>query len=485
MTQKPNIILIMTDQQRLDTIGALGAPWMRTPTLDRLVETGTAFLNCFITSPVCVTSRASVFQGMYPHSTGIFNNFQPWSPNWVGMLADAGYHCVNIGKMHINPYGEMGGFHQRFVVENKDRPLFLDEHDRAFYDEWDKALHSRGLAKPSRYSRYQADPEGYREALGCFVWDLEEDMHPDFFVGDMATWWIEDRKTEAPLFLQIGFPGPHPPYDPVARYLEAYRDVEMPAAQAVAMSDLPVAQQKLLKNMIDFNFDSVAWKEGLRAEEVQKIRRHYAANVTMIDEKIGQILGALERKGYLDDAIIIFTSDHGDALGDYGHIQKWTMYDSVTRVPLIVCGKGIVQGRKSETLVQLMDIAPTVLDWAGVATPERWEARSFVPTLATGAPHRDVVFAELAKDHIQTGADFIVMRRDAAWKAVWYMGMEDGELYDLNADPNETRNLWASAAHRTLRDGLVEEIKQWLIRSMLESRAGSSRRPQAPMRTEI
>lgn len=170
MSAKPNIILIITDQQRADTIGALGAPWMHTPALDRLAREGAAFSNCFVTSPVCVGSRASLFTGMYPHATGVFTNFHPWEPNWVRWLAESGYHCASIGKMHINPYDALGGFHQRFVVENKDRPLFLDEHDRAFYDEWDKALHARKLIKPSRYTRHAADPEGYRNALGAFVW---------------------------------------------------------------------------------------------------------------------------------------------------------------------------------------------------------------------------------------------------------------------------------------------------------------------------
>ena len=160
-TEKPNIVLIMTDQQRTDTIGALGSPWMQTPNLDRLVNEGTSFTNCFVTSPVCVSSRASVFLGGYPHTTNVYTNFETWEPNLVQWLADSGYHCVNIGKMHINPYDSKGGFHQRFFVENKDRPLFLEDHERALYDEWDKALKARGLEKPSRYTRARDDREAF------------------------------------------------------------------------------------------------------------------------------------------------------------------------------------------------------------------------------------------------------------------------------------------------------------------------------------
>jgi len=485
MNKKPNIILIITDQQRADTVNALGAHWMHTPNLDRLVREGFAFTNCFVTSPVCVASRASLFTGKYPHAAGVFKNFQPWRPTWVQSLADVGYHCVNIGKMHINPYDDPGGFHQRFVVENKDRPLFLDEHDRAFFDEWDKALHAHKLSKPSRYLRYAADAEAYRKAVGAFVWDLPDAMHSDNFVGDHALWWLEERKAANPLFLQIGFPGPHPPYDPTAEHLRRYASVDIPVPDFTAEEEVlqPRAQAILRQNMIANNYDSIAWKLRPDSTELLRIRRHYAANVTMIDEKIGQIMAALERKGYLEDAVVIFSSDHADALGDHGHIQKWTMYDTVTRVPLIVWSpKRVGGGGRSDSLVQLMDIAPTLLDTAGVAAPENWEARSLWPVLRGEQPSiRDVVYAELARDHIQTGAEYIVMRRDRDWKLVYYLDEPDGELYDLRADPEETHNLWASPEHRDKREELVRDLLVWSMRSGLQSRMPPSRKPQPGM----
>ena len=187
MHAKPNIVLIMTDQQRADTIGALGSPWMQTPHLDRLVNEGTSFTNCFVTSPVCVSSRASVFLGGYPHTTNVYTNFETWEPNWVQWLANAGYHCVNIGKMHINPYDAKGGFHQRFFVENKDRPLFLEDHERALYDEWDKALKARGLEKPSRYTRVRDDRDAFLKNLGCFTWETDSDTLQISFAGNTLT----------------------------------------------------------------------------------------------------------------------------------------------------------------------------------------------------------------------------------------------------------------------------------------------------------
>lgn len=488
MSARPNIILIITDQQRADTIGALGAGWMRTAHLDRLVREGTAFTNCFVTSPVCVGSRASLFAGLYPHATGVFSNFSPWEPTWVRWLADAGYHCVSIGKMHINPYDALGGFHQRFVVENKDRPLFLDEPDRAFYDEWDKALHARRLVKPSRYTRFASDPEGFRQALGAFVWSLDEDMHPDVFVGDTALWWLEERRAPNPLFLQIGFPGPHPPYDPVSRHLEPYRDAEvpLPSVGEEEVARQPQAQAVLRRNMTAFNIDSVAWPERPSPDALRRLRRFYAANVSMIDEKVGQILEVLQGRGYLDNAVIVFTSDHGDALGDHGHIQKWTMYDCVTRVPLVVWGPGrIPAGLRVESLVELPDVAPTVLELAGVPVPPTWSARSLHPTWRSGGANagREVVHAELARDHIQSGAEYIVMHRERDWKLVYYVGEADGELYDLGRDPEEHHNLWSETAFGKKRQELVERTQEWVLRGMLTAHRRPGRRPQQPMAT--
>lgn len=488
MSSLPNIVLIMTDQQRADSIAALGASWMHTPTLDRLVDEGTAFTNAFVTSPVCVSSRASVFQGMYPHTTNVFTNFEPWLPTWVNWLADAGYHCVNIGKMHINPYDAKGGFHQRFMVENKDRPLFLEDRERAIYDEWDKALRARGLRKPSRYTRIEADPEDFRQALGCFTWEVDDDMHPDNFVGNTAKWWLEERQAPAPFFLQIGFPGPHPPYDPTARHLAAYDDVDIPFDRPTAdeLAAQPPMHQTLRDSMTHYNIDSVAWRQDPDRDAILRLRRHYAANVTMIDEKVGEIIETLDRRGDLDNTLIVFCSDHADALGDHGHIQKWTMYDCVTRVPLIFWSKtGIEAGQRCDDLVQLMDIAPTLLDFAGIDTPDTWEARPLTPMLRTGAwpegRFRDHVYAELGRDHIQSASELVIMRRGVRWKIVVYPGERDGELYDLASDPGETTNLWQVPEHRGHRDAAIAEVLEWHALSTFRANRPKTPKPQSPM----
>jgi arylsulfatase A-like enzyme len=484
MSANPNIILFITDQQRADTINALGASWMITPNLDRLVKEGTSFTKCYTTSPVCVASRASLFTGYYPHSTGVFTNFQPWEPTWVEQLADTGYHCVNMGKMHINPYDSLGGFHQRYPIENKDRPLFLDEHKRAWHDEWDKALHARKLTKPSRYNRLKDDPERFLQAQGCYPWNLDGDMHSDNFLGDMVQWWLMERQSEAPFFLQIGFPGPHPPYDPEEKYLAMYDEVDIPI-QDLSDEELesqPLAIKNLRKDMKRLNIDSIAWKDKPTKDDMIKIRKHYAANITMIDEKIGQIFRCLDQRGYLENSIIIFTSDHGDALGDHGCIQKWNMYESSVNVPLIFWSpKYVPAGKVSEELVQLFDVAPTLLEKTEVSIPDAWEAKSLWPVINGESKGRDVVYSELARDHIQLTSEYIIMRRDREYKLVWYTDDSYGELFDVHNDPYEQHNLWNRPEYKEKRDNLLHALKEWLVVSMLRANMKPSEKAQQPM----
>jgi len=486
MGKQPNIILIITDQQRWDTIGSLGAPWMKTPHLDRLAANGTAFTHCFTTSPLCVSARASLFSGCYPHMLNVYHNFDSWEPTWVSSLAQAGYHCVNIGKMHINPYDAKGGFHQRFPVENKDRALFLEEAHRAFYDEWDKALLANGVVKPTRFTRYAADPDGFLKALGAFEWELPERLFSDNFIADSTLWWLEQRKASNPLFLQIGFCGPHPPYDPPRRYIDMYKDVDLPVPIVTQQEiDAQTPALKAYRQVQETGyFDSIAWRSNASHDDLLRLRRHYAANVSLLDDRVGDIMARLESLGYLDNALVIFTSDHGDNLGDHGLIGKHNMYEGSVRVPLIVSSKGrIPSGEINDQLVQWMDVAPTILESAGVAVPKNWEAESLWPLIdSSTALGRDAVYAELARDHIQQEAEMMIMRRDRRWKVVFYLGQENGELYDLESDALELRNLWHDPAHLAVREELVGKLLRWQVQGTLRSRIRPREKAQQPMK---
>lgn len=464
VSDKPDIIFIITDQQRYDTIAALGAGHAVTPNIDRLVQRGTTFTNCHVTAPSCVPSRASLFTGYYPHTTGVYSNGQPWSRTWVERLAQAGYHTVNFGKMHTIPYNAPAGFQERYVVENKDRYM----EGRWYFDEWDKALAAHGLKKQQReLYRLRGD---YRERLGAFEWELPEHLHSDVFVGRTAQWWIETRPLEEPLFLQIGFPGPHPPYDPTPEFAAKYlarTDIPLPQVTEEELASLPPPFVEKRRHDVEVDHDSVAWSLDPTPEQLHRMRAFYYANVEMIDREVGRIFDALERKGRLENAIIIFTSDHGDCLGDHGLVQKWAPYEEVTRVPLIISAPGrFAEGKKVNALVQLFDIGPTILEWAGLDPDPSFEAISLNPTLA-GKPFagREYVFCEQGGDVNLTGAELLTMVRSNAHKLVTFKGEIFGQLFDLIADPGETRNLWDDPDHARVKHDLLNVLRDWLMDS--------------------
>ena len=466
MSDRPNIVFIITDQQRYDTIAALGFDYMKTPNLDRLAQRGTTFENMYITAPSCAPSRASLFSGVYPHTNGVFRNDEPWNYCWVKDLAEAGYHTVNVGKMHTMPVEGPFGFHERHVVENKDR----DHPNLPFYlDNWDKAWFHEGLQKPSRVS--QRKRSNYDELLGAWVWEHNENLHPDVFVGQMACWWLDRYTGEGPFFLQVGLPGPHPPYDPTARHLDMYADAKLPDPIPDDTLSQPLAMQELQQFHLNDDADGIVHLANPTPEQSHRQRAHYYANVTMIDDQVGEILTLLEQRGALDNTIVIFTSDHGDCLGDHGHSQKWNMYEPTVHVPAMISWPGnIPEGKRVTDLVALFDLGPTILEYAGITPPEWMEAASLQPYLdGTAVDKRKRVYAEHSNDALLTGTRFMTMIRDGAMKLVHFVDSEEGMLFDLNDDPNETNNLWNDPRYAESRGWLINEIFKWRLESSMKT----------------
>lgn len=470
MTEKPDIIFIITDQQRYDTIRSLGTSHAETPNIDRLVNEGMHFSQCHVTAPSCVPCRASLFTGYYPHTNGVFANGQAWSRTWVSDLQRSGYHTVNIGKMHTIPYSAEAGFDERFIVENKDRYM----EGRWFFDEWDKALASHGLKKQQREEYRKRDDYGDR--LGAFTWDLPGDLHSDVFVGRTAEWWLDTKPVDKPLFMTIGFPGPHPPYDPTPEYAEKHlkkNDIPLPAPTPEELDALPPPFMEKRQHDVDVDHDSVRWKLDPEPEELHRMRAYYHANVEMIDEQVGRIMAALERRGRLDNTIVIFTSDHGDCLGDHGLIQKWSPYEEVTRVPLIIRAPGRVAKGRCDALVQLFDIAPTILEFAGIEADSSFEAETLMPALSpNGVPFegREYVFCEQGGDVNLTGTDLLTMVRSGTHKLVHFQGQDYGQLFDLEADPGELDNRWDDPDLAGVKAQLLSVMLNWHVDSAMRTK---------------
>jgi arylsulfatase A-like enzyme len=453
MENRPNVIFIMTDQQRADTLGAAGCEWMITPSLDRLAQDGVLFESAFCCGAACVASRAALFTGIYAHNTGVYSNKCRWAHHrtWLDDFRDAGYYVVNVGKMHARDAPM--AFHDRYIVENKSSHLR--------YDQWNRYLWMSGLGVPRRHETVK----NWGKKLNSAVWPHGEAYHSDTFVGNVALNYIERWDGHAPLFLQIGFPGPHEPYDPVARFLEMYQDRAMPKRiyRPGELEDKPSVQTTFKMRHETANHENQIDFSEATEEDIAHMRRHYCAGITGIDEKVGQILDALEGKGLLENSIVVFTSDHGDNLGDHDLPYKWFMYDSITRVPLIIRTPGTVgEGRIDGALFSQIDIGPTLLEMAGIPTPSRLDGQSRLARLegmdTSDAP--DAVYAE---------ENYLTMVRTRTHKLVHYAGKPYGELYDLAEDPSELVNLYDSEDHQSIRQQMELHLLEWLAQSSYDN----------------
>ena len=247
--------------------------------------------------------------------------------------------------------------------------------------------------------------------------------------------------------------------------------------QEVLQEDLdgqPGPFRQLREHNFRIDHDSVVHLPQPTAQQRQRQRAYYLANVTMIDEKIGELLRALEERGYLENAVVIFTSDHGDCLTDHGHSQKWTMYDQIVRVPLVVCSPGRVDaGQRVLGMCQLMDLGRTVLELAGVEAPADMQAGSLVAalnadTLPDWSP-RELVFAEHPADGIYEGP-YMTMVRSRHWKLVHFLDSNEGQLFDLRRDADEFHNLWDDPDCAAVKRELLDAMLDWRIQSGLQTR---------------
>lgn len=449
----PNIIFISAEQQRADTIRACGASWMHTPHLDALAADSAVFPQTFAPAATCVSSRAAFYTGLYPHNTGIYG-FQPSSGrlHWLPRLTAQGYHCVSIGKTHLPSTGFDESLHEqgnKCAVKTAGRDI-----------DWLQAVRAAGYEPP--YNLHETDPD-YYDKLASFVWPLPEALHPDIWMADRALEWLDAWDGRAPLFLHLGFLGPHDPFDPPQRFLDLYDDdIPMPYVDAAERAGIPEELFAYHRRVEEGHDVTVIKPSRVTPERIRRMRKHYFAGISAIDEKVGQVVAKLKEKGLYDDALVLYTSDHGDNLLDHDMIYKGELYDTVVRVPLLVKTPGQRPAERPDDLVSQMDVVQTILE-AGGASGEGLHGVSLWPTLETGAVHpRRYAFAEEGATILRPEPELLTMIRSRTHKLVHFSGGSTGQLFDLAADPGETRNLWGAPAHREVQAQLTADLLDWL-----------------------
>ena len=463
---KPNILWICTDQQRYDTIGALGNLHVSTPNIDRLVREGTAFERAYCQSPICTPSRVSFMTGMYASAVHVNGNGAAalpadHPPLVTRLLASGGYDCGLIGKLHLtSSYG-------RIEVRTDDGYRYW-EYSHAPRDDWPLG---HGYAdwvrsKGEVLGELIKNPEGVPPDLHQTTWCAEKTIE------------FMRQKRDGPWLASVNIYDPHPYFNPPRAYRDLFDPAQMPGP-LFRSSDL--SQQKEL-GAVDFQSrgrrpeeldidDPVVpkppgmsqWPPGSVAgrRDARTLQAAYYAMIKQIDDQLGHMLDALEETGQRQNTLIIFTSDHGEMLGDHGLIQKGCrFYEGLVRVPLIFSWPGHVQeGLRSNALVELTDKAPTLLELAGMAVPERMQGKSLLPILRGEADperHRDFVRCEYYDALEEPDHTFATMYRDERYKLVLYHGHGLGELYDLEEDPEEFENMWNEAEAQPLKLDLMQ-----------------------------
>lgn len=460
MPSPKNIVVIKTDQQRSDTIAALGNPHMITPNMDRLVNEGVSLTQAYCPAATCVASRAACYTGMYAHNTGCYA-FDEWAHNrsWVEDIQDAGYRTVAIGKVHHLPGDAMMGFDERVYVEN-----FPDYN--CPYDDYANYLKSEGLESPCKLL---TEDGKWLEKCTSDVFPLDEKHHVDQFVGRTAKQWIDDYDREKPFYLHIGFQGPHDPFDPPQRFLDMYqdRDVPLPHFDAKGIEARPPQYERFMEatrnpNKFHISPPYGTWASdftGKGEEDFKRMRRHYYACITQIDEQIGYLMDSLEKQGLLENTLILFTSDHGDNLGDHEMIYKWLMTDQVVNVPMIArLPDGERGGTVDSDLFSQIDIGPTVLAALELNVPQRLDGNSNWKRLTEGDSSE-------APDRVYAEDNYLTMVRTKDRKLIHYAGQNTAEYFDLKKDPWEEQNQIDNPDYQQEILELKAETMDWIMSS--------------------
>lgn len=445
MNNRPNFLILLTDQQRFDTISAAGFPHMITPNLDRLAADGCLFEKAYSPNPICVPARHYLLTGNPASEHGYYDNGEhPIKdhalPTLARVFSENGYYTAAIGKCHFHPPKEHHGYSETHLME--ELPTHPGE------DAYLQFLRSHGHGDARNIHGIR--PAIYHEPQAAL---MPEELLGPTWVSGRAIEWI-DENASRPFFLTCGWIKPHPPWNIPENREGLYAERDLPE---------PIPRSRVAPFPAE---DSAFYGDGDTPEEKRRIREAYFTSITMVDEAIGKILGHLERKGLLDNTVIIFTSDHGEMLQDKGFYQKMLPFESSARIPLIIRYPQVFEpGSRSGDLADLMDIFPTCLDLAGITYPVGGNGReyrlaggSLVPnSTSVWKRDRSVQFCDC-----QRGAARWVSLRDKRYKFIHFFAGGQEYLYDLEKDPGELVNLIGSSPdHSFIRENLRQKALEF------------------------
>ncbi len=471
-SSRPNILVFMGEQHRADAMGCAGHPVVKTPNLDRLAGEGVRFSRAYCQGPLCMPARASFLTERYVRDHGVYEN--QWGlpadiATFLQPMREAGYLTGCIGKMHLYMHGRGGPGDTRAAVDAL-RKLGFDEsietvgklaaaamrsdysdylEELGLYDVYREFIAARGYG----YSRGRRQMEFDGKTIDLVpLWNAESTPLPteayiDNWIGREAVRWIEEYAGDKPFFQLVGFAGPHDPWDAPSEYVDPYRDVEIPLGPT---SRPEVPESGPLRSFLEafLNFSD---SEHLTDEAARAVRRQYYGNVTLIDECVGSVLAALERKGILDDTWIIYFSDHGEMLGDHRLLAKMVFYEPSVTIPLIVRPPGGMTAKVVDGPVEQLDVTATIRAIAGAGEVPGGEGQSLLGHLEEGGDGfvREVTHSE--------NFGFGLFVTDRYKLLVWEDGREPVQLFDLLEDRDENHNVVADPGYAEVRERLMTQ----------------------------
>lgn len=430
--ERPNILLLMTDQQRGDALGLAGHPALQTPYLDMLGATGVFFRRAYSACPICVAARRTLMTGQKPASHGVFANYHTGlqGPTLPGELAKAGYQTHHVGKLHLWPFRARYGFQSMDWADSS-----FPRHDND-YQRW---LRDQGVTAPRAAVAHGADGNGW--VVRPF--HLDERFHFSNWCADRAIEFLERRDPTVPFFLKVSFHQPHQPCTPPRDYYERYMAMDLPEPF--------VGDWARVYNTPQRGLPVAAWRVFLQPAQMKQYRAAYYGCINHIDDQIGRIFSVLPR-----DTIIVFTSDHGEMLGDHQWTRKRNAYEPSAHIPLLMRfpeNLGVRGGQVCDRPVELMDVMPTLLDAAGVPVPESVDGRSVMPLVrGESSDWREYIHGECADvPTLNSGMQYMT---DGRRKYIWFPGLGREQYFDLESDPCELHDL-------TGRSEYAAEIAVW------------------------
>jgi arylsulfatase A-like enzyme len=461
--KQPNILFIYSDQHRADVMGCAGNELVQTPNLDRLASEGMRFTQAWTESPICQPARASLLTGQYPHEHGIIGNFTgECEPDWrtyTKVLQQAGYTTAVVGKTHYS----------NWPMGKEREPAPSDEWLQRFgYDhvveEFDRYVHINYETPYTKFVEERGDLDSYKKAIrdrfriGDRHWEavtstLPQALDLTSFLAGEAENWLDVQAGDKPWFLNLAFVQPHVPLMGDPEWADFYKNLDIPRSNtAIPESDNEQWAQHL--GMLQKHSHS----ELLTDEFVLAGARQYYAMVSLIDQKVGELLAKLESMGELENTLILYASDHGEMLGDHGLMAKMCFYKSSVRIPMIIRPPGGCDGGVYESPVQAFDMVATMLDAAGAEPMSHSSARSLLP-LVDG---EDGKVRELSHSMIRMrpGLATWVAVSDGDYRLTYEMNTgECVELFDHTNDPEENENLAYRAGNRSEIERLLELSK--------------------------